>query len=67
MADKILPPVKAIRKFCIGCQGGSKKQVRECESNECELHSYRMGKNPNRKGKGNSEAILNLKKKISRV
>jgi len=62
MADKVLPPVKSIRKFCIDCQGGSVKGVRECKSIECELHPYRMGKNPNRKGTGNSNAILNLKK-----
>lgn len=44
-------PVRAIRANCLRCQGGSRKAVRECAV-DCPLHSYRMGKNPNRAGIG---------------
>lgn len=46
-----LTPIKAIRAKCIDCSAGSKKEVRECPAKDCPLHMYRMGKNPNRKGK----------------
>ena len=47
---KILTPVKAIKKYCYDCSGGSKKEIRECVITDCPLYVYRMGKNPNRKG-----------------
>jgi len=49
---KVPKPVSEIRRFCIGCVGGSVngrkplKQVRECPVVECPLHPFRMGKNP---------------------
>jgi hypothetical protein len=55
-----MKPLKAIRKKCIDCSGGSVKEVARCEITDCALHPFRMGKNPNRKGKGNQD---NLKKK----
>lgn len=45
-----LTPIKAIKGHCLNCSGGSKKEVRECIITNCPLYSYRMGKNPNRKG-----------------
>lgn len=55
MPDNILTPVKSIRKKCLDCSGGSRKEVRECMLTDCPLHPFRMGKNPNckpRKSKG---------------
>jgi len=49
---RTLKPVEAIRKFCFQCQGWSgdgpspKKKVRECQTSECSLFSFRTGKNP---------------------
>ncbi len=49
---RTLKPVEAIREFCFRCQGWSgdgpspKKNVRECQASECNLYSFRMGKNP---------------------
>lgn len=49
---KVPKPVSEIRRFCIGCVGGSVngrkplKMVRECSVVECPLHPFRMGKNP---------------------
>lgn len=41
------PSVKLIRKFCLECQGGSRKLVRECPNCFCPLYVFRMGRNPN--------------------
>jgi len=47
--------LKAIASRCTDCRGGSKKEVGECNCEECALHSYRKGKNPLRKGIGNKD------------
>lgn len=39
-------PVKAIRSFCLDCQGGERAAVRDCGSGNCPLHPFRMGVNP---------------------
>ncbi len=44
-------PVKAFRAFCLQCMGGSVNLVRECETETCHIHSYRMGRNPAMVGK----------------
>jgi hypothetical protein len=41
---KLLSPLKAIRKKCVECSGGSFKEVRECKHNDCSLFNNRMGK-----------------------
>jgi len=43
--------VKVIRKHCLECMGGSRKEVRNCLSDNCPLHGFRMGTNPNRSQK----------------
>lgn len=47
-----LSPVKAIRAWCLECEGGSPKAVRLCSNDKCHLYLYRMGRNPRRKGIG---------------
>lgn len=42
------PPVRALRELCLECMGGSPSLVRECGTESCALHPYRMGKNPAR-------------------
>lgn len=37
-------PLRAIRLMCIDCQGGSRKGPRTCQSAECPLWLFRMGK-----------------------
>lgn len=34
---------QAIRDYCIGCCGGSKKEVRLCPCKDCELYQFRLG------------------------
>ena len=45
-----LTPLKSIRKHCLDCSGGSPKNVRECEIQDCPLFGFRFGKNARRKG-----------------
>lgn len=42
-------PLKAIKRRCLDCSGGSKAEVRNCKRVGCDLHPYRLGSNPNRK------------------
>ena len=49
--EKILTPIKAIRANCIICMCGQVNEVKLCPCTDCPLYPYRMGKNPNRKGK----------------
>lgn len=44
-----LTPVKAIRKNCLACSGGSAVEVKECPMNTCPLYPFRFGKSPGRK------------------
>jgi len=39
--------LKAIRRRCVDCSGGSLAEVRACKCDTCPLHPFRMGKNPN--------------------
>lgn len=43
-------PLRAIRAFCVEiCMCGSRTEVRECVSNGCPLHAFRLGRNPHRR------------------
>lgn len=55
--EKHLTALQAIRAKCIDCYCGNKTEVRKCPSENCPLHFYRMGENPNRKSIGNKNAI----------
>lgn len=61
-----LTPVKAIKKHCLDCSGGFKKEVRECIIQDCPLYPFRLGKNPNRKGIKNCVSTAE-KKQIGKV
>jgi len=50
-----ITPLKAIRRKCLDCSAGQRKEVRECPCVECPLYPYRFGKNPSRAGIGNSK------------
>ena len=41
-----MPPLKAIRLFCLNCCGGSPIEVKSCPSVRCALYPFRLGKNP---------------------
>lgn len=44
--------VKVHRRFCLQCANGSHDYVANCPTRSCPVWPYRMGKNPNRIGKG---------------
>lgn len=46
--------LKAIRRRCLDCSGGATTAVRDCACAGCDLWPFRLGKNPNRAGLGNS-------------
>ena len=48
---EILTPMKAIRAKCLDCCCGIAQEVKLCPITDCPLYPYRMGHNPNRKGK----------------
>ena len=39
--------MKAIRQKCIECCAGSANEVKLCDIEDCALHPFRLGKNPN--------------------
>lgn len=56
--EKHLTPLKAIRKKCLECSSGSTQEIKNCLIPECPLYSYRLGKNPRRKGIGNKTKVF---------
>lgn len=61
-AKKKFSPLKAIRRYCLGCSNGSSNEVKLCTVTSCELYEYRSGHNPYRKGKGgNPEHFKNAR------
>lgn len=65
MAEK-LTPLKAIRAFCLRCMGYDPEipddpkpeaAVRDCRAEQCELYPFRMGRDPNRKGRGGNPRL----------
>jgi hypothetical protein len=51
MESKRLSPLKSIRKYCLSC-AGSCKGVRTCDTTDCYLFPFKMGKSSNRAGIG---------------
>ena len=49
--DKIPSLLKSVRKKCLECSGDSRQEVKECPITSCALYPYRLGRNPNRKGR----------------
>ena len=60
------PSVKLIRKSCLECMGGSRKFVAECWTPDCSVWPYRMGKNPNLAGRGQSKEVLAMARKAKK-
>lgn len=57
--------LKAVKAHCLACMGGRLDFVKTCPSGPaadgepgCPVYSFRLGRNPNRKGKGGSPAHL---------
>ncbi len=46
---KTKSPLKLVKDICTDCSGCSKREVLRCFSDNYQLHSLRMGRNPDRK------------------
>ncbi len=53
-----LTTLRAVRLKCLDCVCGSPKRVTLCQTEDCSLWPFRLGKDPSRAGRGN---IANLK------
>ena len=58
MSKHSLTPIKAIRKKCRECYAGSLKGIRICDSVDCPLFPYRMGRRPTEDEKRSLEESL---------
>ena len=63
---EILTPMRAIRAKCLDCTCGSAQEVKLCPITDCSLYPYRMGHNPNRKGKGGNAGHFAKKSAVER-
>ena len=45
--NETLSPMKAIRAKCLDCCCGSAYEVQLCPAEDCPLHRFRLGHNPN--------------------
>lgn len=60
-----LTPLAAIRMKCRDCTGGSLKEIRNCQTFDCSLHPFRMGRNPQRSGIGNRRVVPPRKRELT--
>ncbi|MBU1134510.1 MAG: hypothetical protein KJ569_06330 [Candidatus Omnitrophica bacterium] len=67
MKDKKITPIKAVRLKCLDCSAGQPKEIKLCSIEDCALFPYRFGKNPNRKGIGNSKGVFCKKSPTQRT
>jgi hypothetical protein len=68
-SQKVLTPLKAIRKHCLECVGNCREDVRTCTGTDCQPWLYRFGTNPYRKemteGERNRRGEqMNLRRKL---
>jgi len=55
--EKRVTPLKAIRRYCLGCSNGSSNEVKLCPITNCELYEYRFGHNPHDSRRGVSKPM----------
>ena len=61
--------LRAIRRECLNCMGGSVDAVKECDTERCSLRAYRLGKNPKlvgKRGSGNLESLQKAREAATR-
>lgn len=56
--------LKAIRRNCVECMGGSFESVSDCQTTDCILHPFRFGKLPSLVGRKNLQDNLKGKVKV---
>lgn len=57
-------PLRAFRKYCItDCMNGYKESVRDCTTENCPNHPYRMGTNPALQGQVRGASLIQKRAK----
>jgi hypothetical protein len=57
--------LRAIRKHCVECMGGSFRAVEDCQTTDCKLYPYRMGKSLSKtRGVGRASNFQNQRSQI---
>lgn len=51
--------LRAVRLKCLDCSAGQIKEVKLCPIDMCALYPYRMGEDPNKKRRGNTQGLKN--------
>lgn len=51
-------PLAAIRRYCLECSGGVRKDVETCQLTDCPLFAFREGKNANRQATGPGSRVF---------
>lgn len=51
-------PISAIRKHCVACSGGGRKEVAECNIYHCPLFPYRFGVMPDTYVAGRDDVVI---------
>lgn len=59
--------VKVHRRFCLQCANGSHDYIANCPTENCPIWQYRMGKNPNRIGKGHFATLTSHRNAANRA
>lgn len=57
--QKVLSPVKSIRKFCMWCGKDSFEEIKLCSIDDCPIWVYRLGRRP----KAKSTPVKSIKAK----
>ena len=55
---KTITPLQAIRKYCLQCSCGDKKEVDECTISGCPLYVFRLGEPKTTKNEKENEPII---------
>lgn len=61
MSNKILTPLKSVRKKCLACCAGSSHEVKLCTCVDCALWPWRLGHKPTKEIKTLYESGAEIK------
>ena len=64
---KLTTPIKAIRAKCIDCCCGDTREVRLCPAEDCPLHPFRYGKNPNLQQAFSEETLEKYRQRMKTI
>lgn len=57
---EFLTPIQAIRKKCLECCNGQKREIRECRVKTCPLYDYRISIGHHRKSNSSKQLSIDF-------